>query len=70
MHSKLMVTSEDIRRARADLEESQADFGKRFGVDQSTIHRWETEGPPERGTAKIVIEQVLGILSPAHQASA
>ncbi len=30
-----------FRRARIKLSERQADFAKRFGVDQSTISKWE-----------------------------
>lgn len=58
-----MATPEDIRRARDSLKENQTEFGRRFGVDQSTIHRWETDGPPERGPAKVAIEHVLSTLA-------
>lgn len=54
-----MVSAEQIRDARKRAGESQTAFGKRFGVDQSTIHRWETEGPPDRGSAKVLIERLL-----------
>ena len=54
-----MATSEDIKSVRAALEESQAEFGSRFGVDQTTVHRWETKGLPERGAAKVAVETFL-----------
>jgi transcriptional regulator with XRE-family HTH domain len=57
-----MLTGEQIRAARAALGESQSAFAERFGVDQSTIHRWETDGPPGRGAARKAIEHVLGDL--------
>lgn len=48
-----------IREAREKVGESQAAFGARFGVDQSTIHRWETDGPPSRGPARKAIEREI-----------
>lgn len=63
MHScSMSTTPEMIREARNRLGESQTVFGERFGVDQSTIHRWETDGPPERGAAGKAIERLLGEL--------
>lgn len=60
MHNRAMpATSDDIKAARTALKESQAAFASRFGVDQATIHRWETEGVPERGTARLAVEKVL-----------
>lgn len=60
-----MLTGEDIRRTRERLGESQGTFGARFGVDQSTVHRWETGGVPTRGTTRMAIERVLADLSTA-----
>jgi len=54
-----MATADDIRLARENAKESQAQFAQRFGVDQSTIHRWETDGPPARGPAGMAIDQIL-----------
>ena len=48
-----------IREAREKVGESQAAFGGRFDVDQSTVHRWETEGPPSRGPARKALLQEL-----------
>lgn len=48
-----------IRQARERVGESQAAFGARFGVDQSTVHRWETNGPPSRGPARKALEREL-----------
>ncbi|MEY9703749.1 DNA-binding transcriptional regulator YiaG [Bradyrhizobium diazoefficiens] len=39
--------------------ESQAAFGARFDVDQSTVHRWETKGPPTRGPARRALESEI-----------
>lgn len=58
-----MPTSEQIKAARDKLRESQATFAKRFGVDQTTIHRWETRGVPWRGTARLAVEHLLEELS-------
>lgn len=48
---RLMVTGEDIREARKALKLSQASFARRIGVNQSTVHRWETRGLPMHGVA-------------------
>lgn len=55
-----MPTREDIKAARNLLRETQAAFAKRFGVDQATVHRWETKGLPGRGTARVAVENLLG----------
>lgn len=54
-----MATAKQIRAARESAGETQAEFGRRFGVDQSTIHRWETDGVPNRGSACVLIDQFL-----------
>lgn len=60
-----MVDSNSIKAAREKVGESQAAFGGRFGVDQSTIARWENGGIPTRGPARIAIERELaGINKP------
>lgn len=55
----------DIKKAREAAGESQAAFGERFGVDQSTVHRWETAGPPTRGSARKMVERVLADIGAA-----
>jgi DNA-binding transcriptional regulator YiaG len=60
MHdARMSVTGEMVKAARAKLGESQAAFAERFGVYQTTVHRWETGGPPSRGAAGKAIERVL-----------
>ena len=54
-----MLTADDIRKARETASESQSVFGARFGVDQSTIHRWETVGPPKRALVQNAIARAL-----------
>jgi DNA-binding transcriptional regulator YiaG len=72
MHSgRMSVTADMVKSARTGLGESQAAFGERFGVNQSTVHRWETEGPPEGGAAGKAIERVLselGVLAESARA--
>jgi DNA-binding transcriptional regulator YiaG len=61
-HASCMLCGMDgkkIRSAREKLGESQEDFAKRFGVDQTTLSRWETMGVPARGTSKRLVERVL-----------
>jgi DNA-binding transcriptional regulator YiaG len=56
-----------IREAREKVGESQASFGERFGVDQSTVHRWETQGPPRHGPARKALERELSLIETAGQ---
>jgi len=62
MHSAGMLTGAELKKARELLKESQEAFGARFGVDQSTIHRWESVGSPKRGAARRSIERLLSDL--------
>lgn len=70
MHSASMATSADIKRVRLARKESQEAFAVHFGVDQSTIHRWETVGVPDRGAAAVGIRKVLSDLEAAQGAAA
>jgi transcriptional regulator with XRE-family HTH domain len=36
------ISSEDVRRIRRLLDETQAQFAKRLGVDPVSVARWET----------------------------
>lgn len=58
-----------IRSAREAVGESQSTFGQRFGVDQSTVHRWETNGPPTRGSARKAIEREISLIADAEKRS-
>lgn len=57
-----------IRKAREVAGESQAAFAARFGVDQSTVHRWETDGPPVRGPAKMALVREINVIMASHAA--
>lgn len=59
MHNRRMPTSDEIKAVRTRLKESQAEFASRLGVDQATIHRWETKGLPARGTARVAVERLF-----------
>lgn len=68
-----MLTGEALKAARERIGETQATFGQRFGVDQSTIHRWENQGPPLRGPGRMAVELVLADiaqLAPSASATA
>lgn len=69
MHSTSMATSDDIKTVRQRRGESQEAFAEHFGVDQSTVHRWETLGPPARGVAAVGIDRILADLRPNPQSS-
>jgi DNA-binding transcriptional regulator YiaG len=66
----MRITGETLKAARAGVQESQTAFAARFGVDQATISRWETDGPPESGMAARLIERVLGDLTAPESAEA
>ncbi len=61
-----MVTSADITAARKFLGESPAAFGRRFGVAQSTVWRWENRGLPNHGTSRRAVERFLEDLRKVH----
>lgn len=54
-----MITADRIAEVRKRLGESQADFGTRFGVHQSTIDRWESEGVPNRQLLQDAVKMTL-----------
>ena len=56
------LTPEMMRKARYSVGETQVVFAKRFDVNQSTIHEWETVGPPAKGASRKLIEIVLADL--------
>jgi DNA-binding XRE family transcriptional regulator len=58
-----MVTSQDLKRARQRLDETQEQFAKRFGVDRSTYTAWEGGALPKAGTGPMLIEIVLAELA-------
>lgn len=62
-----MISAEQIKKARQSLGESQATFGARFGVDQSTVHRWETDAAPRRGPALLALKGLLADLDAQSQ---
>lgn len=69
MHNASMISAAAIKKARETVRESQSAFGVRFGVDQSTVHRWETDGPPERGPARKMIEREVAAIAAASESA-
>lgn len=39
-----MIQAHIVKELRESLEETQTLFGQRFGVGQTTVHKWETQG--------------------------
>lgn len=64
-----MFGPDDIRAAREKLGESQAEFAKRLGVNQSTVHHWEKKGLPDRGTARVAVESLLAEVTTLAEAA-
>ena len=58
----------DVKAVRESLNETQLVFGARFGVDQTTVHKWEFYGLPNRGTTRAMFEQFLKTLADEKRA--
>jgi len=61
-----MISSQQVIAARKSVRESQEAFAARFGVDQSTVHRWERVGVPDRGTTLMAIQRVISEIEGLH----
>jgi transcriptional regulator with XRE-family HTH domain len=64
-----MSTPELLRKSRLKLKLTQPQLAERLGVDTSTVWRWEKEGLPERGTASVLIAQIIAEASLGGQSS-
>jgi len=53
------ITSKAIRKARDALDETQAQFAARIGIDQATVSRWETGRLPKKGVAQALLRRVM-----------
>ena len=58
-----MITPWQIIKTPKRLGESQSQFAKHFGVNQSTVHRWETGELPIEGIIAHGVEAVLAKLA-------
>ena len=54
----------DIKRLREERGESQTAFAAHFGVNQSTVQRWETRGIPDTALGRLIVERLLPELMP------
>jgi transcriptional regulator with XRE-family HTH domain len=43
-------------------EMTQAEFAKFLGIDQGTLSRWEANGVPQRGPARMAVANLLAQL--------
>ena len=50
---------QDLIAARESVDETQAEFAERLGVDQATLSSWETRGIPKHGPALRAVTSVL-----------
>ena len=57
MHNETMTTQIDIKKLRKLRNWTQEEMGVHFGVDKSTVWRWENEGIPDRGVTRKAIER-------------
>jgi DNA-binding transcriptional regulator YiaG len=47
----------NVSRLRASLNETQTEFAERFGVNQSTVSRWE-DGEEPSGPAMVILNNL------------
>lgn len=64
-----MLSATQIQKARRDTGDTQTEFARRIGVDQSTISRWEKEGISDRLTS-IAVESILKQVKTARASEA
>jgi len=57
MHNARMTQDFDIKELRRLRNWTQDDMARHFGVDKSTVWRWENEGIPARGATRKAIER-------------
>jgi transcriptional regulator with XRE-family HTH domain len=57
-----MRVESSLKMLREALGESQEAFGKRFGVSQVTIHRWEINGLPKAPLMRRAVDDVLALV--------
>lgn len=57
MHTVIMETAINITLLRKKRHWTQGDMADHFGVDKSTVWRWENEGIPARGVSRKAIER-------------
>lgn len=65
MHFSAMDTNLNIRQLREARNWTRQEMANYFGVNLTTILRWENNGIPTRGVAKRAIERELAALSAA-----
>jgi len=53
-----MLTGAEVRTLRVALNETRVKFAARFGVNVSTVSRWETRGAPKGGTARLMLAKL------------
>lgn len=59
-----MSTTLDVKALRNDLGESQETFGKRFGVTQTAVLRWEKGNAPKRGLVADALKKLRARTQP------
>jgi transcriptional regulator with XRE-family HTH domain len=57
---------QQLKQLRERLGESQEEFGRRFGLLQCTISRWEQRGIPDDGPTKLAARYILDALETAE----
>jgi len=61
-----MMNKNSIRQLRKARGWTRREMASYFGVNLTTILRWENHGIPSRGLARKAIEREMAALKPAH----
>lgn len=55
------MTSDEFRKALSDLGQTQAAFARFIEVDERTVRRWATDGPPRSIALLLGLMQRFGV---------
>lgn len=58
LHSLAMDTCEQVQAFRSSLGWTQAQMAQFFGVDKSTVWRWENVKPPRSGVHMSILKRL------------
>ena len=64
------MTPDEIRKLRADLQMTAAEFGARVGVEWRAVQRWEAGDRTPRGPALVLMRQMREGLDAGEAAKA
>jgi DNA-binding transcriptional regulator YiaG len=60
------IGPEALKKVRDALNETQAQFADRIGIDQGTVSRWENGRLPKKGVAQALLRRVMEDIDRVH----